>query len=171
MKGLLAAGLTFGLLVAAQFAVWRIVRPAGHYIALSLLSLVVLLVAAASLWALGAGAHVPVAPATLAEWVSFAMLYTAATLAYMVTYSAVQGDSPSMAILLRIDAAGPRGLSREEMIGILNDAVVVIPRLQDLVVGNLAVERAGRYVITSQGSLLARIYIGYRALLKMEKGG
>jgi hypothetical protein len=90
----------------------------------------------------------------------------------MVTYSAVQADSPSMMILLQIEHAGARGLPAEAILRLLDDAVVVLPRLQDLVTGRLAtVDRHQRYVITARGGTLARLYIAYRALLKMEKGG
>lgn len=174
MSGLLAAVLAFAILLVAQFLVWRVVRPAGHYLPLLGLYAVALVVTVAICRAL---ADVPLAaawlvPGTIRDAVNFLTLSTAVTLAYMVTYSAVQADSPSMMILLQIEQAGAQGLSRDAILQSLGDAVVVVPRLQDLVTGGLArVDRQQRYVITPRGGTLARLYIAYRALLKMEKGG
>jgi hypothetical protein len=174
MSGLLAAVVAFVFLLGAQVVVWRLVRPTGHYLTLSVLYVVAL---GLTVGACALAQDVPMlaawlVPATLRDAVNFVTLYTAATLAYMVTYSAVQADSPSMAILLQIERAGARGLPRAHVMTALHDGVLVVPRLQDLVTGGLAtVDRERRYAITGRGGTLARLYIAYRALLKMEKGG
>lgn len=172
MRGLLAAVVAFALLILGQFIVWRVVRPAGHYLALSALYLVALAASVGVFFALGeTPAAAWVVPATLREGVDFLLLYTAATLAYMVTYSAVQADSPSMAILLAIERTGADGLKREDLLAALDNRVLVVPRLEDLVIGKLAAVERARYVISGRGAMLARLYIAYRALLRMEKGG
>ena len=174
MTGLLAAVLAFALLLVAQFVVWRVVRPSGHYLPLLGLYAVALIVTVGVLRALG---DLPLAaawlvPGTVRDAVNFLTLYTAGTMAYIVTYSAVQADSPSMMILLLIEQEGAAGLRRESLMTSLGDSVVVLPRLQDLVTGGLAtIDIHQRYVITARGAMLARLYIAYRALLKMEKGG
>ena len=174
MSGLLAATLAFGILLAAQFAVWRVVRPAGHYLPLLGLYAVSLVVTVGICAALGdlPEAAAWLVPGTIRDAVNFLTLYTAATMAYIVTYSAVQADSPSMMILLQIEEAGAPGLARDAIVTSLGDSVVVVPRLEDLVTGGLAtIDSHRRYVITARGAMLARLYIAYRALLKMEKGG
>ena len=142
------------------------------WIVLSVLSLVVFIASAATFEALRltTGA-VGFLPQSGWDYWNFLMLYVALTLAYMITYSAVQADSPSMSILLMIDQAGGRGATAPELRSALNDQVLVVPRLNDLLVGRLAVLEKGRYTVTPNGSFLAGIYIAYRALLKMEKGG
>ena len=174
MSAVLAAVLAFVLLVVAQFIVWRAVGPPGHYLPLLGLYVVSLVATLGIFYALG---DVPLVaawlvPATIRDAVNFFTLYTAGTMAYIVTYSAVQADSPSMMILLQIEQSGAAGLHRESMMTSLGDSVVVLPRLQDLVTGGLAaIDTHQRYVITARGSMLARLYIAYRVLLKMEKGG
>lgn len=174
MSGVLAAVLAFVLLLVAQFFVWRFVRPSGHYLPLLGLYVVALIVTLGAFRSLG---DVPLAaawlvPGTIRDAVNFITLYTAATMAYIVTYSAVQADSPSMMILLAVEQSGRAGLRRESMMTSLGDSVVVLPRLHDLVTGGLAtIDAHQRYVITPRGAMLARLYIAYRVLLKMEKGG
>lgn len=172
MRPIAAALLALVLLVATQLVVWRLRRP-GHYTALSVLSLIVLLVSLAAIRLLQTGplGPVPFLPATGLDYWNFLMLHGAVTVAYMVTYSAVQADSPTMLMLLLIEAAGSKGATAPELMGALTDDVLINPRLDDLLIGRLASLHGGRYVITSNGSVLARIYIAYRALLKMGKGG
>jgi hypothetical protein len=119
---------------------------------------------------LGAALALPL-PRTGLDYWGFLILYASVALSYMITYSAVQADSPSMAMLLRIEASGPQGRTREELIQDLSDEILILPRLNDLVLGDLAELKGDRYYITHRGSLLASVYIRYRALLGMEKGG
>jgi hypothetical protein len=166
--------VVFGVLLVLQLVVWRVRGPVGgHYVTLAGLYVVALGLALA---VFAAGAGVPgvaawIVPVSLREWTDFLLLSLATTLAYMVTYSAVQADSPSMTILLHVERAGARGRRPEELAAVLDDRAVILPRVDDLVGSALATLENGRYVISRRGALLARTYIAYRGLLKMEKGG
>lgn len=173
MASLVSALGAFSLWLIVHLVVWRLRKPVGQYVALGGLCLAVLVFALTGLSALqpanrDLGAFLP---STALGVFNFTMLYAALALAYLVTYSAVQADSPTMTILLRVGEAGPTGLSLDEILAQLNDDVLVVPRLEDLVVGKLVRRDGGRYVIGPRGALLARTYICYRALLGMEKGG
>lgn len=171
MSSLLAALLAFSLLSVIQVVAWRMRKGGGHYLALSGLSVAVMIGALAAFAAIERAGYAAFLPATAIEYWNFAMLYSAMALAYMITYSAVQADSPTMAILLKIEDAGPSGRSRDELLVDLDDSILIVPRLNDLLIGDLVRLEGSRYRITRQGSLLARTYIAYRAILKMEKGG
>lgn len=170
MRSVIAAILAFSLLIVAQVVVWKARKRRGHYTSLSVLSILVLIVSLAGFRYLQTTLSGPTPLLPLEYW-NFALLYTAMALSYMITYSAVQADSPTMAILLQMEQAGARGCGREEILAQLNDAVLILPRLDDLVIGHLVVRSDDRYTITERGSLLARIYMFYRTLLKMRKGG
>ncbi|MFA5160859.1 MAG: hypothetical protein WC421_01310 [Elusimicrobiales bacterium] len=92
-------------------------------------------------------------------------------LAYIITYSAVEADSPTLVIALAIRAAGGAGLSPEEIFAGFDDGRLIAPRLGDLVSDKLAVIENGRYRITRRGRLLAGIFTAYRALIGAGKGG
>jgi hypothetical protein len=173
MTALLLALGAFASLILTHILVWRLHRPTGQYATLSLLWLLVLVAVLAALHVVPSA--IPGSPGfrplTPTEYVNFLMLYTALMLPYVTTYSAVQADSPAMAILLRMDAVGSHGLTIDEMLDQLGDDVLVIPRLNDLVKGKLLIFHRGRYVIRRRGALLARLHLGYRRLLQMEKGG
>jgi hypothetical protein len=173
MRALASAILAFSVLIFAHLMVWRVRKPASEYTSLSALCLAVVVFSLAGFYAIQPmiSGSVRFLPVTLFDYANFVMLYIALALSYLITYSAVQADSPTMTILLRIERAGPKGLSLEEMVAELNDHVLVAPRLEDLVTGNLVGLHGGRYVVDPRGAYLAKTYIFFRALLKMEKGG
>lgn len=167
------AGLvTFTLLLVLQVLVWRVRRPAGQYGALTVLSVVVPCLSLAGSWALqGRLAIAAVLPQGAFDYLNAGVLYVALVLAWVTTYSAVQADSPTMTMLLRIEATERRGITATELLADLGDEVLVLPRLVDLVRGGLVTLERERYVIGRRGALMARAHLGFRALLKMEKGG
>lgn len=173
MRGLLLGLAAFAALVVLHVAVWRVHRPSGQYVALGGLTIAVLGLAlsAPMLLQVGLGRPVGWLPFTAADHLNAAVLYGALFLAYLTTYSAVQADSPTMTILLRLAEAGPRGLTRSELLAELNDRVLVLPRLQDLTSGRLARREGARYVMAPRALALVRTHMAYRRLLALERGG
>ena len=161
---MVAAGLAFALLVGLQVLLWRLRPPRGHYLTLAGVAVFVFIGMTGVFAALRLG--------SLFDYLNAVLLYVALALAYMVTYSALQGDSPTFAILREISHA-PKGCSVEWLRLVFNDHRLIVPRLDDLVVGGLVTHRwvEWRYTLTPQGTRLARWYLGYRRLLRLEKGG
>lgn len=173
MRSLVPALLAFAFLLVAQVAVWRIRRPAGQYLVLPALALAVLVGSLGVLYLLQAkvGISGQFLPGSVLDYVNVVMLYSALAMVDFVTYPAVQADSPSLTMVLRIDQAGPKGLALEDLLGELNDRVLVMPRLDDLLAARMVRVNGGRYVVNPSGAVLARVHMSYRALLKMGKGG
>lgn len=170
MTIVLPALLALVALLLVQVVVWRLVPGVRQYVALPVLIVLVLIGSLAVFWTFGRTASA-VVPASPFEVVNVVLLYGALAMAYFVTYPAIQADSPSMTVLLIIERAGAAGLSREELDRALGDDVLVLPRLDDLVAGHVVSVRGDRYVVGAGGAALARLHLGYRALLRMEKGG
>jgi len=165
--------LAFALLIVAHVVIWRARRPAGEYAALAVLGAGVLAVALATFRVIpvplgSASGWLPQSPL---EHITAIGLYAALFLSYVTTYSAVQADSPTMTILLLIERAGAVGCTRAELRARLDDRVLVLPRLDDLVSGNLVRLDHGRYVVTPRGTLMIAPHIRFRRWLRMEKGG
>lgn len=110
-------------------------------------------------------------PQGAAELLHVALLVSALILAYMITYTALEADSPSLVMTLRLVDAGPRGVLKEEFETFLDDDLLVLPRIRDLLTDEMAVLAAHRYRLTPKGRLLARIFITHRAIMGLEKGG
>jgi len=103
------------------------------------------------------------------EYMHIALFFISATLAYMITYSAIEADSPSLVMVMAIDSSN--GLEKKEFMKRMNDDVLVKPRVRDLVRDSLVRLEGGRYATTPKGALTARIFILYRSLLGLGKGG
>lgn len=110
-------------------------------------------------------------PAGTGELLAVSLYVTAFILAYMITYSAVEADSPTLVMIKAVADAGEMGLRKEDFFAAMNDAVLVEPRLKDLLTDRMAVLENGRYVLTGKGRLFASIFTRYRALLGLGKGG
>lgn len=169
-------GWGLGLFAAAfllQVALWRVrvpVRQVKVLLAIFAGTFAAAL-AAGGLAAAAAPAWGRFLPRGGAEWLQLALFHVAATLAYMITYSAVEVDSPSLHMVLAIRAGGAAGLPEADLLALRRDDRLVAPRVRDLVTDRMAVLAGGRYRLTPKGALLARTFVLYRALLGAGKGG
>ena len=105
------------LLVGALFAVhlvwWRVALPRRQRAVLLVLFLgggIVLAPLVA--WLVGS---LGFAPLSWVEWLNVALAVVAFALAYVVTYSALEADSPTLSLVRHIAAAGRRGLAEAEL--------------------------------------------------------
>lgn len=108
---------------------------------------------------------------TILEYVHIALFFIALTTAYIITYSAIEVDSPSLVMVMHIAQAGPAGLDKEKFGQLMNDDVLIKPRLEDLLTDKMIYLDSGRYKLTKTGFLFVRPFILYRKLLRLEKGG
>lgn len=161
----------FGFLL--HLARWRIARPAGtgRALVVTLLSGIfggLALLIALSWAAPGLAALLPDGPLALGHALLLALALAAA---YVMTYPAIEVESPTLTIIQAIARQGAGGLARDRLFAELNDSVLVAPRIQDLLDENLAHREDGRYRLTGKGRALARTFVVWRAILGAPKGG
>lgn len=104
-------------------------------------------------------------------FIRFFLLYAVLTLAYIISYSAIEADSPSLIIIRRIHKAGLTGLPLNGLKEELNDQVLVVPRIHDLARDGLIFCEEGKYRLTRKGNNFITIFIFFRRCLKAQKGG
>lgn len=107
----------------------------------------------------------------LAGYLHIAGFVISLTLAYMITYSAVEVDSPSLVMALAISKAGPGGLSDAEFQAMMNNALLVEPRIRDMLRDGLIRRDGEVYRLTRKGERMARLFAAHRLLLGAGKGG
>jgi hypothetical protein len=90
--------------------------------------------------------------------------------AYVVFYTAVEADSPSLDIMLILEGSRS-GVSEKALLDIFNDEVLVLARLEDLVRCRMVVYQEGRYRIAASGAAFTAVFIAFRKLLNVGKGG
>ncbi len=159
--GIVAAGFL------AQLAVWRVRVPRRQTRAIVLLFLLAL---AAGLWlarAVGSGLGVD----TAAGMAHVALFVAAFLAAWIISYSALEAQSPTLVMMERIVRAGDQGVAREEFFRDMDDALLVIPRLEDLVRDRLAAREGDVYTLTAKGRAMAGLMAAWRRVLGAGQGG
>jgi hypothetical protein len=166
------AALAFGLFLAAfllHWIIWRVRIPRRQTAALLVILLAFLPVG------LAAAAFLPalqfLAPIGFWEVVHVSMFHVALSLAYIVAYTAIEGRSPSMALLVYVADARGQGRTRGELESVLRGGNPVAARLQAMLLDGMVVQADGLYRLTPKGWAWARTLGCFRNLLGMEKGG
>lgn len=166
------AAALFGLAFLVHLLTWRVRRPRRPIAALLVVflgTLVAGLLAAPTLP--GLDRIVPRGP-----WEVFhvSLFHVAFALAYTVTYTALEMDSPTLTVIAFVDAAGPAGRTHDELLGLLGEDRVLGERLDALTTGSVIapdVARDGVYVLTAGGRRWADVFHALRRLYRLEKGG
>ena len=140
-----------------HFALWRIRIPHRQTRALLLIFLGVLFFAAI------------IYPGSFPSLVTIGFVHLSAMAAYIITYSAVEVDSPSLLIIKLV--AGNSSLTEAELHRTLGSEVLVLPRIADLVRDGHLTFSEGKYHLTNKGRGLASIFIKMRSVLGAAKGG
>lgn len=105
------------------------------------------------------------------EYLHIAFLYVSLTCAYIVTYPAIEVDSPSLVIVNAVANSGHGGLKEEDLRKGLTNEILVKPRLSDLVLGKMVCYDGDKLKITRKGILFITPFIMYRRLVGAKKGG
>ncbi len=174
MKILLCGSATFCLAFLIHLIVWKIQMPRRQTRVLKQIFVYNLLVCLFIIWCLFKFTIKPgiFEPLNFFEYIHISLFYLSLTLVYIVTYSGMEVDSPSLVMTMKIAAAGTEGLSKEEFDESLPDDILVKPRVRDLVRDEMATLDGEKHRITTKGVILARLFIFYRRLLGITlKGG
>lgn len=172
MAVLIFGSLMLLLSFIIHLVIWRIRRPLRQTIGILVIFLVVLLAGIIFLL-LDFVSHDRRLNnlLNLCEVVQLILYYGSMTLAYMITYSAIEVDSPSLVIIRQISDSGPNGLTEEELLGSLDDSKLIMPRLSDLINDKMATFDNQKFVLTRKGKCLGFLFKIYRDLLGAGRGG
>jgi hypothetical protein len=156
---LVGCGLTCAAALLTQWVIWRVRTPARQSRA------IVLIFVGWSFLGVFVFAH------TWIEWAYFMTLQGLLTASYLVTFSAVEVDSPSLVMAEMLESARENGISPQRWHEVLNDSILVKPRIEDLI-RDRHVERVGsQLVMTAKGRGFISLFLRARGVLKTPKGG
>ncbi len=99
------------------------------------------------------------------------LLFFSFSIAYLIIYSAIEADSPSLVIVSHIFKSGKAGLSKSMLKELLGDNLLIEPRLRDLVNARLADFNGKTYKINNNGRFFILPLMLYRSFLGLRKGG
>jgi hypothetical protein len=165
-----------GLFMAAfviHVAWWRLGRPRRSGQTLIVLMVAVIgitwLVVFASALFWPAAAHL--LPGNLIAFVHALVVALAIAAAYVMTYPAIEVESPILVLIDTIAKGGRAGVEFKELRHRLDNDALVAPRIQDLLDEGLLVLDDGRYRPTAKGVALARMFAGWRRIIGAGEGG
>jgi len=169
-------GLALALFTGAfllHLTIWRFAPPSAtartlvRTFILGILGGLLLILAAA--WSLPAfAAWLPSDPFGVLQALLLALAFAAG---YVMTYPAIEVESPTLVMVRAIARSGDEGLARATLFDQLNDEVLVAPRVRDLVSEGLATERDGRLHLSGRGRSLVNLFLIWRRVLGAKAGG
>ena len=158
-----------GLLLAwiLHLALWRVRLPKAQLKALLMIFFFVWTVAVIALWI----SETAVSGAL--GFLYFSLIYWSAALCYVITYSAMEGDSPTLSLTRHLHLSGEDGVSHEEIEEFFRQRPFVGARVKALVADNVFIEEAGGYRLSPGRFLFFRVILGYRRIVfgPVKSGG
>jgi len=110
-------------------------------------------------------------PSDFPFWKSSLLLYLLLCVAYIMEYTMVELESPSMRIIQSIQNRTKRTASKEELRNLFSDDEMILARLEDLVDHGFAQYDGLRYTLTPRGKLISRCFALYRNFIRRGLGG
>ena len=95
----------------------------------------------------------------------FSLLYWSASLCYVITYSAMEGDSPTLSLTRHLHRKGIEGISHEEVEEFFRQRPFVGARVKALVTDNIFIEESGGYRLATGKYLFFRLILVYRRVV------
>lgn len=160
MSVFVAIVLLLGALFAAHLVWWRVALPRRQRAVLLVLFLgggIVLAPLVA--WLVGS---LGFAPLSWVEWLNVGLAVVAFALAYVVTYSALEADSPTLSLVRHIAAAGRGGLAEVELGEFMASRPFVGARLTALVDEGMVYEKEDRILLADHPYTLFRMVLFHR---------
>lgn len=167
----LSAGALF-IAWIVHLAIWRWRLPKGQLKALLVIFAVVWTIAALLVLTgfVGFGSF---AAGWLVGFLYFCLIYWSAAFCYIITYSAMEGDSPTLSLTRHLHRRGEEGVSHDEVEEFFRQRPFVGARVKALVTDNIFVEEEGGYRLSPCSYVFFRVILGYRRVVfgPIKSGG
>jgi hypothetical protein len=99
------------------------------------------------------------------------LLFFSFSAAYLILFSALEADSPTLTVIGLIAERGSRGIHRQEVISIMQRHSYVKLRIEQMVTDGMVVEMPNGLRLASQGLWLTSIVLFYRTMLGRKHVG
>jgi len=169
MPTLLFAIAWFAAALAVHVVWWRVAPPRRRTAALLKLLLAALPVGLVAAWFVPP----PAGPIIRDVWDAYliAQFHIACALAYTCIHSAIQEDSPALMVVTFVAASGPKGCTREELLGAMDDDLLIHPRIRDFQLAGMIEPADGRFRLTPAGHRFRLGFETVRRIFRLPRGG
>lgn len=168
MNVLIAGLIPFAAAFAAHVLVWRLAHPTRGITLL--LKLFAGVLAGAALAIVLPGVR-PWSGLTPPELFRAALLYISLALSYVILFSAIDEDSPSISIVKFAALAGEEGCPEEALTLLVTDEIIATSRLQSMVAAGSVVREGDRFRLGPQGVAWNRFLGFFHRLYNLPRGG
>ena len=169
--------LFYGLLLAVlafviHLIIWRTCLPKSHTGALLKIFSLVLILGTAVLFKFPDVIKWNIlSEKNLFEIAQFLLLFVSIAVAYIVSYPAIEVDSPTLIVIKAVSDAGSQGLDKSKLEEMMNNELLIMPRIKDMLSDGMVYSESGKYKLTPKGAVMARLFLWYRNLVGLAKGG
>ena len=109
---------------------------------------------------------------TVIDTLHASLLYISLSLCYVITYSAIEGDSPTLSLMMFVAEKPANGRTLQEIESFFAARPFIRARISALLHSSLVREENGRYFIQGRPSLPFRLILGFRRIYgEIPKGG
>jgi hypothetical protein len=152
--------------------VWRLRKPRSPLTALLLIVLIVPATGLATLYFSRQGVAslgLKVLP-NLAGYLHVFLFTTSAGLAYIIGYTLLEWDSPTLTIVRMIERAGNEGIGEAELVQLFRDRPSFLAsRIETLMRSRILTEKDGRYILASGHHLFFRAILIYPRITRADE--
>lgn len=109
----------------------------------------------------------------LVAFLYFCLIYWSAALCYVITYSAMEGDSPTLSLTRHLHRRGKEGVPHEEIEEFFRQRPFVGARVKALITDNILIEELDGYRLSPGRYIFFRVILGYRQIVfgPIKSGG
>lgn len=173
MKTLFWGSALFCIAFLLHLVVWKVRIPQKQTKALLQIFFGTLIIGILTLWVTSSLiiSFSLLSPESFPEYFHIFLFFSSLAFGYIITYSGVEADSPSLLMVMKIAKSAPDGFAKEKLFDLLSDDLLIKPRMRDLVNVKMLYIDGEKYKLTVRGILFVRVFILYRKLLNLPKGG
>lgn len=122
----------------------------------------------------GLGPYIPLwrnlLPESFLEILLLLQFHLFMTLTYIICYSAIEQQSPSIMIIKKVHAAGDSGSSVESIEHLVDDTFLAEQRIEPLIRSGMTARSGENLILLSKGRVLSEIFHIFRVSTKNSKG-
>jgi hypothetical protein len=164
---LYALGL-FGCAFVVHLVIWRVAMPRQHTRALLVIFFVVLAVGCLAPLTSFLGRY---GPGNVWDYMAVVFFFGSGSLAYIAFYSAIEEDSPSLALVKAVAETGDEGMGREKCHEVIGDDFLVNRRLEVMVRDGMLRREGDRYYLGRKGEQMFCIFEASARFFGLPRGG
>lgn len=105
------------------------------------------------------------------EFIQYSIFYISMMLSYIISYSALEADSPTLVMIQTIQKAGDEGISKDNFYQQMDNQTLLDPRINDLIRDKMLTLNHDIYQLTPKGHRFALIFVLYRKIFGLGLGG